>query len=158
MCLSGQKFQEACPLVVSQAVVKSSKEACYSDAKFWCRDPGRHILQNRLNHSTVSEPSFCNMASGRTIDPKVMTIEKGGTIQRVSFSEVIKNSSALKAWNDHEDRFADHFKSMKKLCEDFEQLKEKEQGSSNYLDILVNLYRKFMEAKSNFEKIGRAHV
>ena len=79
------------------------------------------------------------MASGGTIDPKVMTITKGKSIQRMSFSEGLKNSSALKAWNDHEDRFVEYFRSMKNLGPDFEQLKEKQQDSSNLRYVLGNL-------------------
>ena len=92
------------------------------------------------------------MASGGTIDPKVMTITKGKSIQRMSFSEGLKNSSALKAWNDHEDRFVEFFRSMKNLGPDFEQLKEKQQDSSNLRYVLGNLYLKFMEIRDKFEK------
>ena len=92
------------------------------------------------------------MASGGTIDPKVMTITKGKSIQRMSFSEGLKNSSALKACNDHEDRFVEYFRSMKNLGPDFEQLKEKQQDSSNLRYVLGNLYLKFMEIRDKFEK------
>ena len=92
------------------------------------------------------------MASGGTIDPKVMTITKGKSIQRMSFSGGLKNSSALKAWNDHEDRFVEYFHSMKNLGPDFEQLKEKQQSSSNLRYVLGNLYLKFMEIRDKFEK------
>ena len=92
------------------------------------------------------------MASGGTIDPKVMTITKGNSIQRMSFSEGLKNSSALKAWNDHEDRFVEYFHSMENLGPDFEQLKEKQQTSSNLRYVLGNLYLKFIEIRDKFEK------
>ena len=92
------------------------------------------------------------MASGGTIDPKVMTITKGKSIQRMSFSEGLKNSSALKAWNDHEDRFVEYFHSMKNLGPDFEQLEEKQQSSSNLRYVLGNLYLKLLEIRDKFEK------
>ena len=92
------------------------------------------------------------MASGETIDPKVMTITKGKSIQRMSFSERLKNSSALKAGNNHEDRFVEYFRSMKNLGPDLEHLKEKQQSSSNLRYVLGNLYLKFMEVRDKFEK------
>ena len=47
------------------------------------------------------------MASGGTLDPKVMIMEdKDGTVQKMAFSAALKNSSTEKAWNDHEKRLA----------------------------------------------------
>ena len=92
------------------------------------------------------------MATGGIIDPKVMTIIKGGSTQRMSFSEGLKNSSALKAWNDHEDRFAEHYRSLINLDSDFEKIKEKQQEYSNSRQVLGNLYVKFIETRNEFEK------
>ena len=83
---------------------------------------------------------------------KVMTITKGKSIQRMSFSEGLKSSSALKAWIDHEDRFMEYFRSMKNLGPDFEQLREKQQSSPSLRYVLRNLYLKFMEIRAKFEK------
>ena len=67
------------------------------------------------------------MASGGTLGPKVMTLEdKDGTVQKMAFSAALEKSSTEKAWNDHEERLAQHFQSIMDLDNDFEELKQKE--------------------------------
>ena len=87
-----------------------------ADVKFWCRDPGRHFCG-----------SLASMALGGTLDPKVMTLkDKDRAVQMMAFSPALKNSSTEKAWNEHEERLAQHFKSILDLDDDFEELKQKE--------------------------------
>ena len=65
------------------------------------------------------------MASRGTLDPKVLTLkDKDGTIQRLPFSEALKNFSTEKAWNDHEE--PQRFQSILDLDNDFEEFKQKE--------------------------------
>ena len=65
------------------------------------------------------------MASGGTLDPKVMTLkDKDGAVQRIAFSAALKDSSTEKAWNDHEERLAQQFQSILDLNN--EELKQKE--------------------------------
>ena len=52
-----------------------------------------------------------------------MTLEdKDGTVQMLAFSAALRNSSNEKAWNDHEERLAQHFQSILDLANDFEEL------------------------------------
>ena len=60
-----------------------------------------------------------------------MTITKEMSIQRMSFPEGSKNSSAFKGWNIHYDLFVECYRSMKNFGPHVEQLKEKQQGSSS---------------------------
>ena len=67
----------------------------------------------------------------KPIDPKVKTITKRRSIEKISFSEGLKYFSALNACNDHEDSFVGYYRSMKKFGADFEQLKK----SSTVLEV-----------------------
>ena len=67
------------------------------------------------------------MASGGTLDTKVMTLkDKDGAVHLLAFSAALRNSSNENSWNDHEERLAQHFQSILDLDNDFEELKQKE--------------------------------
>ena len=52
--------------------------------------------------------------------------DKDEAVQRLEFSAALKNSSTEEAWNDHEERLAQHFQSILDLDNDLEELKQKE--------------------------------
>ena len=89
------------------------------------------------------------MATGGTLDPKVMSFyDKSGTLQRKAFVSGIKNSSTEKAWNDHEDRFAAHYKKIISLDQEFKELKENETKQFS-LAYLGKLYLKYHDELCN---------
>ena len=91
------------------------------------------------------------MASGGTLDPKVMILEdKDGTVQKMAFSAALKNSSTEKAWNDHEKRLAQHFQSILDLDNDFEELKQKEASAFSPMTYLAKACLKYIDASRKY--------
>ena len=71
------------------------------------------------------------------MDPKVLTLkDKNGAVQRMAFSAALKKFSTEKAWNDHEERLAQHFQSILDLDKDSEELKQKE---ANAFSLMLDL-------------------
>ena len=92
------------------------------------------------------------MATGGTIDPKVMSFyDKSGTLQRKAFVSGIKNSSTEKAWNDHEDRFAAHYKNIISFDQEFKELKENETKQFSRA-CLGKLYLKYHDELCKFNE------
>ena len=92
------------------------------------------------------------MASGGTIDHKVMSVYKGGTLQRMPFTEGLKNSSAATAWNDHEERFTKHLEAIRAVNEEFQRLQGKEWTTFSKTTDLGKLYYEYILAKEAFDK------
>ena len=91
------------------------------------------------------------MASGGTLDLKVMTLEdKDGTVQKMAFSAALKYSSTEKAWNDHEERLAQHFQSILDLDNDFEELKQKEASAFSPMTDLAKACLKYIDASRKY--------
>ena len=91
------------------------------------------------------------MASGATLDSKVITLKyEDGTVQRMAFSAALKNSLTEKAWNDHEQRLAQHFQSVLDLDNDFEELKQKEASAFSPMTDLVKACLKYIDASRKY--------
>ena len=91
------------------------------------------------------------MASGGTLGPNVMTLEdKEGTVQKMAFSAALKNSSTEKAWNDHEERLAQHFQSILDLDNDFEELQQKEASDFSPMTDLAKACLKYIDASRKY--------
>ena len=111
-----------------------------ADVKFLCRGPGRHFCG-----------FLATMASGGTLDPKVMTLkDKNGAVQRMDFSAAIKKSSTEKVWNDHEERLAQLFQSILDLDNDFEELKQKEASAYYPMTDLGKACLKYIDASRKY--------
>ena len=92
------------------------------------------------------------MASGGTIDHKVMSVYKGGTLQRMPFTEALKTSSAVTSWNDHGERFTKHLEAIRAVNEEFQRLHGKEWTTFSKTSDLGKLYYEYILAKESFEK------
>ena len=91
------------------------------------------------------------MTSGGSLDPKIMTSkDKDGTVQRMAFSAVRKNSSTGKALNDHEERLARHFQSILDLDNYFEELKQKEASVFSAMTDLGTACLKYIDASRKY--------
>ena len=85
-----KKITIDCPKFQTWSVVTLGKlvpSIYLADVLFCCRNPGRHFWGI---HAT--------MASGATLDPKIMTWKyKNGAVEGMAFSAALKNSSTKKA-------------------------------------------------------------
>ena len=93
------------------------------------------------------------MASGGTLDPKVMTFkDKDGAVRRMALIAALKNSSTKKAWNDHQERIAQHFQSILDLGNDFEELKQKEASAFSPMTDLGRACLKYIDPNRKYNK------
>ena len=91
------------------------------------------------------------MASGGTLDPKVMTLkDKDRAVQMLAFSTALGNSSNKKAWNAHEERLAQHFQSILELDNDFEEIKQKEASAFSPMTDLGKACLKYIDASRKY--------
>ena len=113
------------------------------------------VITNRsaLKFGAATRELSQAMASGGTIDHKVMSVYKGGTLQRMPFTEALKNSSAVTAWNDHEERFTKHLEAIRAVNEEFQRLQGKEWTTFSKTSDLGKLYYEYILAKEAFDKV-----
>ena len=106
------------------------------------------VITNRsaLKFGAATRELSQAMASGGTIDHKVMSVYKGGTLQRMPFTEALKNSSAVTAWNDHEERFTKHLEAIRAVNEEFQRLQGKEWTTFSKTSDLGKLYYEYILA------------
>ena len=64
----------------------------------------------------------------------------------MAISAALKNCSTEKAWNDHEERLAQHFQSILDLDKNFEELKQKEASSFSSMTGLGKACLRYLDA------------
>ena len=76
--------------------------------------------------------------------------DKNGAVQKMAFSATLKNSSTEKAWNNHEERLAQHFQSILDLDNDFKEIKQKEASAFSPMTDLGKACLKCIGASHNY--------
>ena len=68
------------------------------------------------------------------------------------FTEALKNSSAVTAWKDHEERFTKHLEAIRAVNEEFQRLQGKEWSTFSKTTDLGKLYYEYILTKEAFDK------